>query len=88
MDLDDVIKKLNVVFCEVFDNDSLVIDETTTADSIEEWDSLGHITLILAVEKAFNIRFKTAEIAETKNPGQNVGSFARMLQAKCGEPKE
>jgi acyl carrier protein len=84
----EIIKKLNGVFREVFDNESIVINEATTAESIEEWDSLGHILLILAVEKAFNIRFKTAEIAETKKSGQNVGSFVRMLQSKCEEHKE
>jgi acyl carrier protein len=83
MYLHEVIKKLNVVFCEVFDDENLVINETTTAEAIDEWDSLGHITLILAVEKAFRIRLTTAEVAETKKPGQNVGSFARMVQAKC-----
>ena len=84
MELNDVIKRLNVVFCEVFDDDSLVINEATTAESIDQWDSFGHITMILAVGKAFKIRFTTAEIAETKKPGQNVGSFAKMIQHKCG----
>lgn len=83
MNLDEVIKRLNVIFCEVFDDDSLVINEGTTADFTPEWDSLGHIKMILEVEKSFKIRFTTAEIAETKKPGQNVGSFARMVLAKC-----
>lgn len=85
MDMQDVIRQLNVVFCEVFDDDSLVIGPATTAETVDEWDSLGHITLMLAVEKSFKIRFTTAEIAETKKPGQNVGSFARMIQQKCGD---
>ncbi len=85
MDMQDVIRQLNVVFGEVFDDDSLVIGPATTAEAIDEWDSLGHITLMLAVEKSFKIRFTTAEIAETKKPGQNVGSFARMIQQKCGD---
>lgn len=87
MGLSDVIKQLNVVFCEVFDDDSLVISETTIAESIDEWDSLGHIALILAVERSFKISFTTAEVAATKKSGQNVGSFARMVQQKCGEPR-
>jgi acyl carrier protein len=78
-----MIKQLNVVFREVFDDEDLVIDETTTAETIDEWDSIGHIQLILAVEKAFKLRFTTAEIAETKKPGQNVGTFARMIEQKC-----
>ncbi|MBF0595418.1 MAG: acyl carrier protein [Candidatus Omnitrophica bacterium] len=84
MDQQEIIKKLNGIFCQVFDDDSLVISETTSASSIPEWDSLGHITLILAVEKLFKMRFTTAEIAEMKKPGQNVGSFSKMILAKSG----
>lgn len=87
MDFNGVIRQLNGVFCEVFDDDDLTLNETTTADSIDAWDSLGHITLILAVEKSFRIRFTTAEIAQTKAPDQNVGSFAKMILAKCTEPR-
>lgn len=82
MTVKEVIKKLNIVFCDVFDDDDIVINETTTGDSIEEWDSLGHITLILAVEKSFKIRFSTAEIAEMKKPGNNVGTFAQLVLDK------
>jgi len=85
MDIHDVIKQLNVIFCEVFDDDSLDINETTTAGSVDQWDSFGHITMILAVERVFKIRFTTAEIAETKKPGQNVGTFVNMIQKKLGK---
>ena len=59
---EEILRKLNSVFCDVFDDDTLVITENTTADDIDDWDSLAQITLIAAIEKEFGIRFdvKTA----------------------------
>ena len=59
---EEILRKLNSVFCDVFDDDTLVITENTTADDIDDWDSLAQITLIAAIEKEFGVRFdvKTA----------------------------
>ena len=54
---EEILKKLNEVFCDVFDDDTLVITEETTAEDIDDWDSLAQITLIAAIEKEFGIRF-------------------------------
>ena len=50
---DEIIERLNDVFRDVFDDDTLEVDENTTADDIEDWDSIEHITLIGAVEDEF-----------------------------------
>ena len=47
---DEIIERLDDVFRDVFDDDTLEVDENTTADDIEDWDSIEHITLIGAVE--------------------------------------
>lgn len=60
---------LNEVFCEVFEDDDIVITEDTMADDIEEWDSLMHITLVLAVESEFNMKLKAAEVGKLDNVG-------------------
>lgn len=83
MDVISIIKKMNKIFCDVFDDEEIVINESTNGDSIEEWDSLGHIELIVAVEAEFDIKFTTAEIAEMKKPGNNVGTFAELVQKKA-----
>ena len=49
----------------------------TTANDIEDWDSLTHVELVRAVEKAFGIRFTSAEILTWKNVGEMVESVAR-----------
>ena len=69
MDVNEIIKQVNEVFREVFDDETLVIDHNTTANDIAEWDSLTHIELVVAVEKHFNIRFTSSEIQNFKNVG-------------------
>ena len=66
--------------CEVFDLESVDINDTTTADDIPEWDSLSHIQLVVAVEKAFGIKFSSREIMRW----QNVGELADSVIAKIG----
>ena len=57
-------KKLEIIFRDVFENDSLIINEQMTSESIENWDSLNHVKLILACEEEFKIKFDVQEINE------------------------
>lgn len=70
--------RLQDVFRRVFDDDSIEIGPETTADDIDDWDSLEHINLIIACEREFSVKFVTAEIAGLKN----VGEFEALLTAK------
>jgi acyl carrier protein len=85
--MSELLERLQTVFRDVFDDDSIVLAESTTANDIEGWDSLMHINLIIAVEKRFGVRFAAAEIAGLKNEGENVGTFAALLARKMGSPK-
>ena len=75
---EEILKQVNDVFKDVLDNDSINIRENTTADDVEEWDSLSHIQLVVAVEKYFKIRFTSSEI----NNFKNVGEMCLGIQAK------
>lgn len=66
----NLIERLNSVFRDIFDDDSICINENTTSDDIEDWDSLEHINLIGAVEDEFNMRFKMKEVSSMKNVGE------------------
>ena len=68
--MENVIDRLEDVFRDVFDDDSIVISERTTAADIEDWDSLEHINLIAAVEKEFGLRFTMKEVSGMKNVGE------------------
>ena len=50
MTREEVFKRLNAVFCDVFDDENIKINDATTAEDIEDWDSFEHINLISAVE--------------------------------------
>ena len=53
MEFNEVLKQVNEIFGEILENDSIILTESTTADDVEEWDSLTHIQLIVAIEKKF-----------------------------------
>lgn len=71
-----IFETLNSVFQDVFDDPSIQVNDGTTADDIEEWDSLEHIHLIVAVEQAFNMKFKMGDVVGMKN----VGDMANILE--------
>ena len=73
-----ILQRVNEVFREVFDDDSIQVDRYTTADDIEDWDSLEHITLISAIESEFRMRFKMHEVSTMKNVGEMVDIILEM----------
>ena len=79
MDTRDIYKRLDRVFQDVFDDDSIHVSPNTTADDIEDWDSLEHITLISAVEREFRMKFKMGEISSMKN----VGEMVSIIQSRA-----
>lgn len=68
----EIYERLTSVFRDVFDDSSIEICDQTTADDIEDWDSIEHITLVGAVESEFKIRFKMGEVSGMKNVGEMV----------------
>lgn len=75
MERETIYNKLNEIFADVLDLDEVQLTDDTTADDIEEWDSLSHIQLVVAVEKAFGIKFTALEIMRWKNVGAMVDSI-------------
>ena len=78
MNKDTILKRMTEVFRDVLDNDSLVLERDTTADDVEEWDSLSHINLIGAIEHEFNVKFDLVDI----KPLKNIGEFTDLIQKK------
>ena len=75
MERSEIYERLNEIFRDVLDNDEIELTDTSRADDIEEWTSLTHIQLIVEIEKAFGIRFKSDEILEWNNVGEMVDSI-------------
>ena len=78
----DTRARLQGIFRQVFDDPALELRDEWTADDVDGWDSLRHPELILAIEKAFGIRFAIAEMARTREPGSNVGTLLELLRTK------
>ncbi|MEQ8816184.1 MAG: acyl carrier protein [Thalassobaculum sp.] len=74
---DGIMARLTEVFRDVFDDDELTVFPTMTAKDVDEWDSLMHITLVLAVEKEFAVKLNAAEVGRLENVGQMVELLAR-----------
>ncbi len=77
----EITGKLTDIFRDVFDDDSIVLRGDMTADDIPEWDSMTHVTLVVAAERTFKIKFRTAEIEEL----HDVGDFVHLIAAKVAD---
>ena len=77
METTEILVQVNIIFKEVLDNQELLINQETSANDVDDWDSLTHIQLIVAIEKYFKIRFKANEIQSFKNVGE-MCSFIKL----------
>ncbi|ASC70427.1 Acyl carrier protein [Halomicronema hongdechloris C2206] len=78
MSREKIYEQLNTVFQDVFDDDSIKVEDNTSAKDISAWDSMAHINLVLGTEQEFGIKFRTSEVAKLNN----VGEFIDLIQNK------
>ncbi len=76
----EIVSGLTKIFRDVFDDDDIVITRQTTADDIEDWDSLEHINLIAAVERKYKMRFTMKEVSSMKNVGEMIDIIAERAK--------
>lgn len=79
MTREEVYERLNKVFKDVFDDESIEVNDNTTADDVDGWDSLTHIILVNSLEEEFNIHFSMKETVSLKN----VGSLVNIILEKA-----
>lgn len=79
MDRNDIFAQVQDVFREELDLGNLVLTDGTTADDVEEWDSLSHVQLVVALEKHFNIKFTSREILSWDNVGDLIDCIGKKL---------
>ena len=81
MTREEVMKKLNEIFCNVFDDEMIVLTDSTNANDIEDWDSLEQINLIVNIENEFGMMFDMSEVSDLAN----VGEMADLIMRKAEE---
>ena len=72
---DEIMVKMQEIFRDVFEDNSIVIADETNAEDIDEWDSFNHINLVSAIEKKFGIKFALGELQEL----ENVGAMIKLM---------
>lgn len=70
MELQEVVLGFNKIFIDILDDEDISLTVDTTADDIDDWDSLTHIQLIVAIEKHYKVKFTASEIDTYKNVGE------------------
>jgi acyl carrier protein len=77
---DEILLQVTEIMRDVFDEDDLEVGLSTSAEDVEEWDSLSHVRLIVAIERKFGFKFANAEIEGLKN----VGDLVKVIATKVG----
>lgn len=72
MEQNEILADVQDIFREVLDNDEIVLTPETTANDVDDWDSLSHIQLIVAIEKKFKIKFTSKEILSWSNVAEMI----------------
>ena len=76
---EEVYERLNEVFRDVFDEEDITVNDETTSNDIDGWDSLEHINLVNAVEQEFGVKFDMGQIVSMKNVGEMVNIIMAQL---------
>jgi acyl carrier protein len=79
----EILAGLTDIFRDVFDDDSVHINEASSAEDFDEWDSLSNVNLMVATEMRFGVRFKTSEVEGLKNVGELMALIRKQLAARA-----
>ena len=82
MTREDVFEKLNEIFRNNFDDDSIELNEATVSTDIEEWDSVEQINLVVAIQDTFGVKFNINEVNAMKNVGEMVNFILEKTNCK------
>ena len=80
MSREEIHEQLNEFFRDVFDDDTIEVNDQTTSKDIEDWDSLEHINLIAAIETQFGMKFTMGQVVNMKNVGEMVDIISSQIQ--------
>jgi acyl carrier protein len=79
MNPEQILKEVNDIFIDVLDNEAIILTSETSSNDIDEWDSLNHTQLVVAIEKHFKQRFTTSEVQNWKNVREICESIIKRI---------
>jgi len=80
MTREEVFNGVQDIFRDIFDEDDMVIENSTSSDDVEDWDSLNHINLVSAIEKEFKIKFSLRELMTLKDVGAIINLIVEKVK--------
>jgi acyl carrier protein len=75
----EILDELNILFQDIVDEPDIILERPTTAQEVDDWDSLNHITFVVAIEKHFKVKFSSAEIRSWKDVGDMCDAIAKAI---------
>ena len=78
MEMNEIIAQINEIFIDLFNDNSIILNENSDTSTVEAWGSLNHIQVITSIEKHFGIRFELNDLLNF----QNIGDLSRGIQSK------
>lgn len=75
----DILEKIQPIFRDIFDDESLIVTEETVAADVEDWDSFAQMQIVMGIESMFGIKFSTDEVMEFKNVGDVLNAIERHI---------
>ena len=79
MENKEILTQVQEIFHDQLDDESILLTSETTANDVEDWDSLTHIMLVVAIEKHFRIKFASNEILSWKNVGEMIDCIEKKI---------
>lgn len=79
METAEILEKVQGIFCDVFDNEELLVTAETSPDDVEDWNSLSYIQLVVAIERNFGLKFTSKEILSWGNVGEMCKEIAKKM---------
>lgn len=79
MERSDILKRVEQIFREELGQDDIVLNDETTAEDVEGWDSLSHVQLVAVMEDAFGIEFSSREILSWDNVGDLINTIEKKI---------
>lgn len=76
MERKEILSEINEIFIDTLDNEELIIEEKTQAKDVDDWDSLTHIMLVVAIEKHFKVKFTSKEIQSWNDVGEMINCIS------------